>query len=198
MNRIVGRATAPVVFVLFATVGYMFGGKQIDVPTADPRPAGGDERQMIYIGSSGCQFANRPEMVDILARIRKSVSASADASSRRFVMVGIAKDSDIKAGLAHLDKFGAFDEVITGRNWLNLGGLKYVYGDMPGAAGTPQVLVVDRTLQVDANGVAVTAETLVKRRAGLIELRDWAAEGGTTAAPRSTGVTLLSLVRFVR
>ena len=45
-------------------------------------------------------------------------------AGRSFTETGIAKDWDVRAGVAHLETFGTFDEIMSGLSWVNEGVLK--------------------------------------------------------------------------
>lgn len=175
--EVIGRWwAAPVVLVACMGLSFVVAGWRQGSPEVYAAASSGNERLLIVVASSGCAYSNAEELPAIFDEIKKSVAASAAAQSKRFVTVGIAKDIDASAGYEHLKRFGQFDEVIAGRSWLNLGALRYVFGQMPGRPSTPQVLVVDRTVQFDDAGATVSGEVLVRRRSGLTELRAWASE----------------------
>ena len=87
--------------------------------------------------------------------------------------MAVARDMNSARGLAHIRKFGAFDEVMAGRGWANIGLLKYVYGDMPGRAATPQLLVVARTLHSEGGGYGFLDERVISRMVGLESIKKW-------------------------
>ena len=80
------------------------------------------ELQLIYIGSSTCHFCNVPEISKSVNIIRNDLLTKAQKNGLGFSMVGISKDMIITEGLSHLSKIGRFDEVTTGKGWLNAGG----------------------------------------------------------------------------
>lgn len=92
-----------------------------------------------------------------------------------FATVGVARDWSVEAGIKHLDKFGGFDEITAGRNWLNLGVLRYVWNEVPGKAATPQVLVVDRRVETseEKGSYELHKPKLLMRKVGTREIRRW-------------------------
>ncbi|HWK90419.1 MAG TPA: hypothetical protein VNP72_10540 [Longimicrobium sp.] len=145
------------------------------------RAPAGREMAFVFIGASHCTPSNHESLPPAVERLKLLLRDRAARSGRSFTTLGIARDWSVDAGLAHLGKFGLFDEVVAGRNWLNVGLLRYVWEDVPGQAATPQVLVLDRRL-VDrgapeaADGV-VQDERLVTRLVGWEEIERWAARG---------------------
>ncbi|HEX2191218.1 MAG TPA: hypothetical protein VHG51_20075 [Longimicrobiaceae bacterium] len=142
----------------------------------------GRELAMVYIGSAACGPSNREDLPGMIEELKLRLSGRAAGSGRSFAAVGIARDWDVREGIAHLEKFGEFDEVATGRSWLNLGTLKYVWEDLPGVAATPQVLVVDRSVGEQGPGregtqYTVRDEVLIARKVGTDEIGEWLARG---------------------
>jgi len=138
------------------------------------------ELQLIYIGSSTCYFCNVPEIPKFVNNIRDDLLAKSQKNGLGFSMVGISKDMIITEGLSHLSKIGSFDEVTTGKGWLNAGILKYIYGEIPGQAATPQLLVVLREYRIIAkktNGIysfrGINSEELIDRKIGVEEIATW-------------------------
>lgn len=139
---------------------------------------GGPELAFIYIGSSGCAYSNGPELPVMIEQLKQRIKEEAQSTDRSFAAIGVAKDWVVEDGIEHLQKFGAFDEVMTGRNWLNVGALKYMWEDIPGKAATPQIVVVDRVVEgVDAPAYGIKEEELVVRKIGLREIRQWLEQG---------------------
>jgi hypothetical protein len=71
--------------------------------------------------------------------------------------------------------------VTTGKGWLNTGILKYIYGEIPGRAATPQLIVVLREYRMIAkktNGNpsfrGINSEELITRKIGVEEITTWA------------------------
>ena len=93
--------------------------------------------------------------------------------------MGIAKDWKVEAGIEHLAKVGAFDEIISGRSWWNHGLSKYVWNDLTGEAATPSILVIGRVYSSTAQGdgretsYRVEKERLLSRKVGLKEIYKW-------------------------
>ena len=152
-----------------------------NVATSSYRPDGtldsGGEIALVYVGSSQCVWSNAPELVTLVGNLKLELQARARAEQRGFVAVGIARDMGAANGLAHLRKFGAFDEVTSGRSWANIGLLKYIYGDMPGRAATPQVLVVSRTVHAEGGHYGFRDERVLVRAIGLEDIKAWILAG---------------------
>jgi hypothetical protein len=133
---------------------------------------------LVYIGSSTCGPSNSVDMRSQITVVRQILQEEAAKRGVRVRSVGIAKDIAVKAGLAHLRKMGPFDEVLTGRGWLNVGLERYVRSVMPGAAATPQLIVTVRKLSiVEGQSGSILDETVLTRKVGLEEIRTWVDAG---------------------
>lgn len=193
--RLLGRGDVLLAVVVFAVAFLSASSGVVPLPevtlrwrpgaNADPTPTGrimeGPELAMVFIGASTCRASNHEGLPATVEQLARTLRGKAKRSGRSFTTVGIARDWDVEAGLAHLRKFGRFDEVSAGRNWLNSGLRHYMWEDIPGEAATPQVVVVDRRL-VDRNSSAAQAgmvqgERLVARLVGWKEIQQWAERG---------------------
>lgn len=141
------------------------------------RSEDGRELAMIYVGSSTCRWSNVDFLPDVIERLKLVVQRNAEMSGRSFAAIGISKDNLVQSGLRYIGRFGEFDEVMTGRGWLNIGILKYIHTEIPGTPATPQVLVVDRVVRRGSRGTAITDERLIARKVGADEIRRWLEQG---------------------
>lgn len=167
LGAFTGRFPLPEVSVRWKTKAYT------TYRPANP-PAGGPELALIFIGSSMCADANHPQLPEALERLKTLIRQKALATNRSFTTVGIASDLNVNAGTAYLKKFGAFDEVMIGRGWFNEGLMKYIWKDFPGAAATPQVVVIDRLAKrKQGTHYGLDNEELIARKVGTEEIFQW-------------------------
>lgn len=147
------------------------------VPDASFGP--GEETVLVYIGSSTCGWSNVPELPPQIRRLKARMQAHARSDGTRFATLGIALDRLASDGIAHLHKFGPFDEVMAGRSWANGGIQRYIYGtgDMGGPASTPQIVVLSRRLELPAGHVSIEEEHVILRKTGLEAISDWIGDG---------------------
>lgn len=147
------------------------------VPMADYRgtgpPESGPELAFVYIGSSSCTWSNAEGLPELVAELKSMTAAKADDRNLSFTTIGIARDLHVGRGLDHLRKYAPFDEVTSGRGWLNLGALRYVFEDVPGPASTPQILVLWRQVVVEDDRRSVEEPELLVRKVGLREIERW-------------------------
>jgi hypothetical protein len=95
--------------------------------------------------------------------------------------IGLSKDYIVEDELRHLSKYGAFDEIIIGNGWSNSGILKYIYDDLSGETGVPQLLVTKRKFKSINSGTessyrGLEFENLLTRKNGPINIMEWSKE----------------------
>lgn len=154
-------------------------------PASSAEP--GEEVLLVYLGSSSCYWSNAPGFPSLVRKLKVDYQRRVHSSGAAFAAVGIARDRNAATGMKHLRKFGAFDEAITGHGWFNEGVRRYVYEDLPGPAGTPQIIVVRRTLEVEGDQRSIANERVLARKVGLTEIEEWVEAGAPvprTAAHR--------------
>lgn len=144
------------------------------------RPEKGEELVLIYIGSKFCGFSNKPDLPSIVDGVKREVSNRSEKLNYSFATIGIAQNRKVLDGLEHLSKFSPFDEISTGRGWMNGGLIKYVWDDIAGNAATPQVLIVRREidpLREKSDYVSIGSEKLVIRKIGYRSIKRWYKNG---------------------
>lgn len=140
------------------------------------------ELVMILLVSSKCGACRIGGLAEALDEMRVRLGQLARSRERRLVTHGVALDWSVEEGLEFLAGFGAWDEVSVGRNWLNSAALKYIWKDGPQFATVPQVVVVERVVQVsDGNEILVRSEEVVQRVAGPGEIFNWIEEARSHA-----------------
>lgn len=147
------------------------------VPASPVEP--GEEVLLVYLGSSSCYWSNAPGLPSLVRKLKINLQRRVQSAGAAFAAVGIARDRSAATGMKHLQKFGAFDETTAGHGWFNEGIRRYVYEDLPGPAGTPQIIIVRRTLAVEGDQRSVANERVLARMVGLGEIQ----EGVEAGAP---------------
>jgi hypothetical protein len=97
----------------------------------------------------------------------------AQGEKQSFVSLGVALDWSIRDGLEFLGEFGPFDEVMVGRSWLNSGGVRYMWRDIPGEPVCPSIIGTTRQVDVTQTAITVSEEELLLRKVGLTEIEQW-------------------------
>lgn len=137
----------------------------------------GDQLLLVYIGSSTCGACNVEYLPQLVEDLKIMLEEKSQEYAFSFKVVGVSKDWVVNEGLNHLNKFGQFDEISTGSNWLNSAIIKYVWQDFLGDPATPQLVVVKRKMNnIGTSGrnlYQVTDEEVILRKIGNREIEQW-------------------------
>ncbi len=146
------------------------------------QPAGalesGEEIVLVFIGASFCNAQNTPGFPAAVETAKLRLQEHARAGGMRFRAVGIALDWRTADGLAFLERFGEFDEVASGSNWISDGATKYIWRDIPGDADVPQMLVLRRRVET-GQAIRLSEDRVVKRIRGTADIKNWVSAGAT-------------------
>lgn len=139
------------------------------------------EIALIYIGCSSCGPSNIEALPPAYSKIRDSLAIKARQHGYSFKTIGISKDRIVKEEIAHLAKYGPFDEISIGNNWANSGLLRYVHR-MAGPLANPQLLVTARKFRPISSSRrtvyrGIDYEELLVRKVGSQSILDFAEEG---------------------
>lgn len=125
---------------------------------------------VIFFGTELCSSCRIPGVSDRVRAIVDSLRGIAVARKIKFVSLGIALDGSPVDGLGWLTKFGQFDEVAIGGNWLNTAVLHYVWSDPATTPGVPQVLLLRQMITTSSSGIAVASDTVLHRWFGVQQI----------------------------
>jgi len=155
------------------------------VPAARIDP--GEELVLVVVSSSACSWSNSDQFEKMVREGRAAIQRLSDHREVGFAVMGISRDVWPENGIEHLEKFGRFDEISVGRGWRNTSILKYVYGDFPGRAATPQILVLGRTLVREGGHWTTENERVLARKIGVTEIGQWIETGTPVTGEASYG-----------
>jgi hypothetical protein len=136
----------------------------------------GDEIVLVFIGASFCNAHNVPGFPEVVEAAKVRIQKHAQERGMTFRAVGVALDWRSADGLAFLARFGEWDEVASGGNWISEAATKYVWRDIPGPADVPQLLVLQRSVQA-AQAILVGEDRVLKRIPGTNDIQAWVSAG---------------------
>jgi len=87
---------------------------------------------VVYVGLTGCGASRDPELKRAVRRMKPLVARQADSLGRALSIAGVALDWQADSGAAYLRSLGAWDEMVVGNNWVNLGAERYIWGERGG------------------------------------------------------------------
>lgn len=166
-------------FVLVTTPG------TVAAQTYEPQssfPTNGVELVLIFISSSTCTGNREERLGDVVMQMKRQLGDRAEREGKTFYAVGAAVEWSVEQGIDYLlrgiapgysDKnFGMWDEVWVGRDWLNNAGIQYMWrGD--GLSVIPQLVVVERTVEMGERGIQVGHDKIVARVVGSQQIIAW-------------------------
>lgn len=144
------------------------------VPDAGLRK--GKEIVLVLVGAAFCGAQREPGFPQAVEDAKLRVREQARSRGAQFRAVAVSLDWKTDEALAFLEGFGAFDEVTVGSNWLNEGARRYIWRDLPGPAAVPQLLVIEREIEIEPQ-VQVRSERVIKRLAGAPPVIEWVRAG---------------------
>ena len=134
---------------------------------------GGDQYVLVFLGGAGCGMCNTPDLPGMVRAVVDSVSTYASTHGKQFSSIGVSLDWSLPVGMEYLEGIHTFDEVIIGSNWLNTGVVRYVWRDLPGQPSIPQVIVLERTIQVGESTFTVGPEQVLTRAIGVEQISEF-------------------------
>ncbi|MDH3292370.1 MAG: hypothetical protein OEO20_14260 [Gemmatimonadota bacterium] len=137
----------------------------------------GPEVIALYIGSSGCGGSQDAELKAAIRAMKPLLAEHARATDRSFSVIGVALDWSVDAGTAYLDTLGPFDEIVAGRHWVNSAAIDHIWRDPSGWPGIPQVVLLERMVDVQRRSIRVGPDSVIARYRGPSEIIRWVDEG---------------------
>ena len=146
-------------------------------PKLDLRPIDGREVALVLLVSPTCAGCNDPRLPWAWAEAVEYTRIHAETRDVRMSLTGIGVSGSPEAGIAFLNRFGHFHELIIGRGWSNTGTMRFVFEKLRGPAVVPQIIVLERRVEDVSRGrIVFYDEQIVQRRVGLDAITRWAEE----------------------
>jgi hypothetical protein len=142
----------------------------------------------VLITSPACGFCRLDSTKSMMGQTIDLLHLKADSMGVGFMAIGVALNWVPEYGVKHLNEISSFDEIITGNNWYNTGGLKYIFDDLPGSLLVPQLVLTKRVYNADLDSLGmidgmisgVKSEEELVRILGVNGLQDWLEKGVPT------------------
>lgn len=147
------------------------------ISDALPKIWNGPQIQIVLIGSAGCGASRQPTFVSAFRQVRTRFERLRAQPGMHVSFVGVALDPIIEDGLSFLRELGPFDQISIGEDWLNDEAVRFLWRDLPGAGGIPQVLVVKRSLMKGSTWYRFGRDDVLLRKVGIEALSAWASKG---------------------
>lgn len=133
-----------------------------------PPPAFSDTGEMrelvlVLVVDTGCPGSASPELPGLWNALVDRAHVQLPSSMDRVTTLAAVSAPNPGTGFEFLERFGHFEEVVSGRR-RSSAALRYVYQDLRGPAAVPQVVVVHREFRRSSNGQMERGEERVIRR----------------------------------
>jgi hypothetical protein len=153
----------------------VFNGRppvEVLVSPSPPAPlVSGRDVIAVLVVASGCAPSRSADLPIWFSEFRAQLDNWGAKRGVRVAYAGVSLDSTADMGLDFLKRFGALDEVSAGRGWVNSGALMYLVRDQRGDLATPQVIILEREVDVDGSNLLVHEDHLIRRYVGTNAIR---------------------------
>ena len=144
----------------------------------------GKQIVVVYIGATSCGPCRTPEFKDVVRRMKPLLARQADSLKRPLSINGVAIDWVVDSGYAFLKEAGEWDEITVGNNWVNVGALRYIWGDTLTRPAMPQVIIYERTMSPELRRIGFGAEVRVGQFVGSDDVTAWVKRGAPIPMPQ--------------
>ncbi len=146
-----------------------------------------DEYVVYFISATFCIANAQPWFEGTIREMMGSLRTTAEAQGRSLSIVGVSIDVEAREGVRYLERFGEFDEIVAGRNWLNTAVVELVWRGALGTPTIPQVIVVKRQIdRSNPRGLTVLENRRVLQIEGGDEIRAWVQRGAPVTGARDS------------
>jgi len=133
----------------------------------------GDEILVIVIAASWCHGIEEPGFREALASLQRELPREAERQGLEVDFVGVALDWNTDDGVRLLRTLARFDEMVVGRNWVNMAMIEYVWREQKGSPAVPQIVLVRRHVTSGLSVITVGPDQLLGRFLGAKEIETW-------------------------
>lgn len=133
--------------------------------------------QLVVIASQDCAAGRSDEFRQLVRAILDSTHIAANARGVRLFTLLAITDADHHSAWRFARSLGEWDELNLGRGWSNSVVERFVWGEVPGVAAIPQVLVLTRTIRSRVPVLVLGRPELLSRKVGVHEITSWLATG---------------------
>ena len=127
--------------------------------------------QVLYLlATETCAACRVDSVAGMVRSIADSSRRIALRSGASFAFVGVSLDATQPRAMRLLTRLGPFDEIAIGRSWLNGHILDLLARDPTSPLVVPQLVLVEREIQIDSSSIRPTDARIVARLVGVDEI----------------------------
>ena len=163
--------------VAILSAGFLTGFGHSRQPVMASRPVAVTEVIAVYIGSVGTDSLTG--MNRTLETMTTEVRKQTASTNRGFLTRAVSIEPSVEDGIRHLSRLGQFDEMSVGGNWTNSAVVRYlgVNNGKVSDSPIPQLIVLERDIQMGGGTLQVGPERELARFIGLDQIKGWVTSG---------------------
>ena len=145
----------------------------------------GPELLGIFISSYDCGGGQVEGLKEAVEELKLILARRAQEEGSNFRMIGIAVGWEVAASIEYFADFGAFDELVVGSNWFNVGAQRFLWADTTTKSTIPQVQVFRQQVGFPTpRRVEFSDSEPLIRVLGSTEIIEWVSEGAPFSSER--------------
>lgn len=134
----------------------------------------GDQVVVFFVASASSRGSTASGLREAVLSLHQKLRAEAERQGLALEVVGVSVDWDVDDGIRFLRRYGPFDEMVVGGNWVNLAAIEYIWRDQPGTPTIPQIVVVRRRVDPGPSTIGVGPDQVLGRFVGVEQIVEWA------------------------
>ena len=139
-------------------------------------------RQLVVVYVGGSETVGLPQFSAAVRDMKPLLARQAAQRGLPLSIIGVSLDWEVEKSYARLQSMGAWDEVVLGNNWINVGAQHYLWRRPDGKPNTPQVLVFERTITRQETTIRFGEERRLTGFVGWSDIVAWVRNGAPLPA----------------
>ena len=154
---------------------------RVDTTAYVPRYELPNGRQLVVVYVGGSETDSIRAFADAVREMKPLLARQAAQLGLPLSIVGVSLDWEVERSFARLRSMGAWDEVVLGNNWINVGAQHFVWSP-DGKPSTPQVIVLERKVTTRGARIEFAEERRIRGIEGWRPIVEWVRGGAPLPA----------------
>jgi len=139
-------------------------------------------RQIVVVYVGGSETDSLKALGEAIRDMKPLLARQAAQRGLPLSIIGVSLDWEVEKSFARLHAMGAWDELVLGNNWINVGAQHYLWLRPDGQPTTPQVIVLERTITAGDRKIEFGEERRVAWFQGWDAIVGWVRTGAPLPA----------------
>jgi hypothetical protein len=139
-------------------------------------------RQLVVVFVGGGETDSLRDFAKTVHDMKPLLARQAAQLGVPLSIIGVSLDWEVEKAFSRLQSMGAWDEVVLGNNWINVGAQHYLWRRPDGKPLTPQVIVFDRTIAPNQERIGFGDERRLAGFDGWQAIAEWVRNGAPLPA----------------